>query len=68
MRQEQHSHPSQVFILRVWQEELGQGVTEWRGQVRHVMSGQTLYFREWSVLTRLLLALLAEQQSSPDQD
>ncbi len=55
------SHPpSQLFTLRVWKEELGEGVTEWRGQLRHVTTGEVHYFRDWQALIALLPALLAE--------
>jgi hypothetical protein len=41
-------------MLRLWPEKIGGGQIEWRGQVRHVTSGQTRYFREWSVLLAFL--------------
>jgi hypothetical protein len=50
-----HSH---LFTLRLWAEEMGDDQTEWRGEVRHVTSGETRYFREWSTLVTLLLAML----------
>ena len=52
-----HSH---LFTVRVWQEDLGEGQTEWRGQVRLVISGDVRYFREWSALVPLLATMLAE--------
>jgi hypothetical protein len=54
--------PSQLFTLRVWQEELSAERTEWRGQLRHVASGQTHYFRDWQALTTLLPMLLENRQ------
>lgn len=45
---------SHLFTLRIWSESLGQGQAEWRGQVRHVTSGQTRYFREWPKLLAFL--------------
>ncbi len=41
---------SQLFTVRVWQEDLGQGRCEWRGKVRHVTSGEVRYFRDWPML------------------
>lgn len=62
----QQTHSSHAFTLRVWQEELGDGQTEWRGQLRHVNSGETHYFREWSRLISLLIALLSDNEPSPE--
>ena len=57
----QHSR-SHLFLVRVWLEELGDGKTEWRGQVKHVMSGEVQYFREWSGLTTILQEMLAKPE------
>jgi hypothetical protein len=46
----QLKQPSQLFTIRVWLEPLGQGQTEIRGQVQHVLSGETRYFRTWANL------------------
>jgi hypothetical protein len=64
-RQQYQSH---LFTLRVWLEELGDGRAEWRGQLQHVLSGETRYFREWPTLLALLLAMLppAAADSAPD--
>ena len=51
---------SQLFTVRIWQEELGDGQSEWRGKVQHVHTGEALYFRDWSVLVTALLKMLAE--------
>jgi len=63
--QQHHSH---LFTVRVWLEDLGDGHAEWRGQVQHVLSRETHYFREWPVLLALLRAMLppAEADSAPD--
>ncbi len=54
MRPEQ----SQLFTLRMWQEELGDGQVEWRGSVQHVLSGEIRYFRDWQMLANCLSAML----------
>ena len=54
---------SYLFMVRVWPEDLGDGKTEWRGQVRHVMSGEVRYFREWSNL----IAILQEMLTTPEE-
>jgi hypothetical protein len=64
-QQQQHSH---LFTVRLWIEDLGDGRAEWRGQVQHVLSGETHYFREWPRLIALLRALLPPMKadSAPD--
>ncbi len=47
-----------LFTVRVWLEDLGQGQTEWRGEVQHVISGEARYFRELPMLVALLQAML----------
>ena len=65
----QRQHISQLFIVRLWVEDLGDGRWEWRGQVQHVTSGETHYFREWTTLIAWLLAMLPdpEPRLAPDE-
>ncbi len=58
------SSRSQLFMVRVWQADLGEGRTEWRGKVQHVATGEVKYFREWQTL----LAFLAEMLPTPPSD
>jgi hypothetical protein len=51
---------SHLFTLRLWAEDLGDEGTEWRGQVQYVASGETRYFRDWSSLFALLLAMMSQ--------
>ena len=46
-------------MVRVWLEDLGNGKAEWRGKVKHVLSGEVRYFREWSNLMTILQEMLA---------
>jgi hypothetical protein len=46
-------------MVRVWLEDLGNGTTEWRGQVKHVVNGEARYFREWATLVKHLKAMLS---------
>jgi hypothetical protein len=46
-------------MVRLWLEDLGNGKTEWRGQVKHVMSGEEQYFREWTKLVEQLKEILS---------
>lgn len=41
---------SQLFMVRLWPEDLGQGQTDWRGKIQHVNSGEARYFRDWPTL------------------
>ena len=41
-------------MVRVWLEDLGNGKAEWRGKVKHVLSGEVRYFREWKTLLAFL--------------
>lgn len=66
MDSEPQRYPPQSFILRLWQEDLGEAGSEWRGQLRHVTSGRVFYFREWQALIGLLLETLAEP-SAPQE-
>lgn len=52
---------SQLFTVRVWQEELDGGRSEWRGQVRHVLSGETCYFRDWLSLVAFVVEKAAKR-------
>jgi hypothetical protein len=54
---------SQLFTVRLWAEDLGDGRIEWRGQVQHVISGETHYFREWPTLIAWLVAMLAPMEA-----
>ena len=49
---------SQLFTVRIWREHLGEGSSEWRGKVEHVLSGQTRYFRDWAALIAALQEML----------
>jgi hypothetical protein len=57
-RERQHPR-SHLFTVQLWQEELGQGQTGWRGKVHHVSSGHVRYFREWPKLIHFLQAMLS---------
>ena len=45
---------SELFSLRLWSEETAEGQTEWRGKVERVVSGETLYFRDWDAMLDFL--------------
>lgn len=60
------SHPddpwtrSQSFTLRIWCEQVETGQREVRMQVRHILSGETRYFREWAMLEGYVMGKLEE--------
>ena len=60
-----HSH---LFTLRLCSEDLGNGQREWRGQVQHVMSGETRYFRDWPTLIAFLQEALPGIGSAPQDE
>ena len=41
---------SQLFTLRVWVEEVENGRFEFRSTLKHVLTGETHHFRDWSML------------------
>jgi hypothetical protein len=51
-------------MLRLWQEDLGEGRVEWRGKVQHVTSGEAHYFRDWSKLIAALQEILKTCEDS----
>ena len=55
---QRNNHEAYVFTLRLWTEKLGEEDIEWRGQVQHVMSRESYYFRDWETLLALLEKIL----------
>ena len=61
------THPSShLFTVRVWPEALGDGQSEWRGQVRYVLTGEAYYFRGWEQLQEMLRRWLPETKLDSD--
>ncbi len=56
MNEKSESVRSHMFTLRVWVEDLGNGRFEYRGTLKHVLTGETHHFRSWPTLIRLLEA------------
>lgn len=58
-----HTPPhSQLFTLRLWPEEDGDGRSVWRGKIHCVTTNDTRYFRDWSAVVPLLLHMLREAE------
>jgi len=70
MESERHNRErrSELFTVRLWQEELEDNQFEWRGKVQHVQKGEAFYFREWSMLVAALLKMLSEPESPAQID
>jgi hypothetical protein len=49
--------------VRVWEESVSEGRTEWRGKVQLTTNGDARYFRQWDALLTLLPAMLAEARA-----
>jgi hypothetical protein len=56
-------HQSELFTVRMWPEDLGEGRVEWRGKVQHAISGETRYFRDWPVLLEFLAEVLTTEEA-----
>ena len=41
----------ELFKIRLWREKVSKDGVEWRGQIRHLEGGETVYFRDWSKMT-----------------
>ena len=55
------TRPTRLFTLRLWQEALAEGQTEWRGTLQSLPDGEACYFRGWPGLIGQLEALLTSQ-------
>ena len=54
---------SQLFTLRVWVERLDAEHREVRMQVRHVLSGETHFFCDWTAVTAYMMTNLDSPRS-----
>lgn len=55
---------SHLFTVRLWVEGLGHDQNEVRIQVKHVLSGETRYFRDGGLLLSYLLTKVQEVEHS----
>ncbi len=60
-----HARQSELFMLRLWAEEQGDGAVAWRGRVQHALTGRSAYFQGWSALAAFLDDFLAAQLPEP---
>jgi hypothetical protein len=59
---------SQLFTVRLWIEDMGEGRTEHRGLVRHVLSGAAWHFRDWEDLRRSMVSALERYDRRADDE
>jgi hypothetical protein len=57
---------SHLFVVRMWNEDLGDGQSEWRAYVRHVPSGEVRYVRAWHDLEIFLGRHSSHFSQQPD--
>lgn len=60
---DQPAQGSHLFILRIWQEDLGSGQMDWRSRVQHVNSGEVRYFRDWPTLEAFIKGVMPEKET-----
>ncbi len=63
MNEKSESVRSHMFTLRVWVEDVGNGRFEYRGTLKHVLTGETYHFRDWPTLIRCLEATFTVSQT-----
>lgn len=54
---------SQLFVVRLWQENAQDDSVEYRGRVQHVLSGETRHFRTWTALVEFLITQIEQGQT-----
>lgn len=68
MSQSKSPYISHLFTIRMWPEAIGANQVEWRGQVRHISSGQVYYFRDWQLLITFLEKILSSNHSASESE
>ena len=53
-----HKNRTHLFTLRLWAERVDRGECEFRFKVRHVLSGEVRYFRDWSRLIDYVMLMV----------
>lgn len=64
MKADRHLRRTDLFLVRVWSEEVDNGRTEWCGKVQRPVNGETRYFRDWPALLDLLSNMLPTDQNT----
>lgn len=58
MNSDTDGYQTHLFTVRLWREDQGAGRFEWRGRIRSVASGETVYFQGWPTLIERLQTML----------
>jgi hypothetical protein len=58
---------SQLFTVRLWYELVDAGQWEVRMQTKQILTGETRYFREWSMLATYLTSKLDTPDAASNQ-
>jgi hypothetical protein len=58
MNTAQRNSQSHHYTVRLWLEDVGDDCWEWRGMVKHLVTGEERYFRDWSTLRNRMLDML----------
>ena len=56
---------SHLFTLRVWYTEPTSDAQELRVQVKHVLTGEVRYFRDWSTIAAYILGKFDDRDAFP---
>lgn len=56
---------SLLFTVRVWEEDLGGGHKQWRGQVRNLTNGEARFFTGWDGLEAVVKAMTEHPADMP---
>ena len=59
----QYRGPSQLFLLRVWQDE--SNGNDWHGRVQHTVTGEAHPFRTCAELSRIIRDMTAPEKPYP---
>ena len=64
----QESDQSQLFVIRMWTEQEEGQPLEYRGRIRHALSGETRHFRDWSTMVTFLVDQMEQWDESEVED
>ncbi len=53
-----------LFLVRLWREQLEPERFEWRGELKCIQSGEVRYFRSAAALHRAMLAMLEAPEAA----
>ncbi len=60
------SNQTHLYSVRVWKETTEEDTGEYRGQIRHVVSGETRHFRTWLTLIEFIVEQIEQGKEFED--